>query len=97
MERERHRKRQRGEGKASINLLSSNPTGRVIELAAGQPASLAMPSEVRAFLISKLAEMLALDFQVNQYVSGPMVQSAGVLDHKPGAVKPGQREPRRAS
>ena len=75
------------------NCLSSGGN----ELIAPAQQSNALPPEVRAFLISKLAEMLVLDFQVNQYVSGPTVQSAGVLDHKPGAGKQEKRERRRAS
>jgi hypothetical protein len=96
MKRERQRKG-RGEGNASINLLSSSPTGCVIELGAVQPASQSMPPDVRAFLINKLAEVLALDYQHNQSVLWPSVQLAGGPYHKPGVGNQGQRKRRRAS
>ena len=90
MEREIQRKRairlvkRQGEGGSPRSACFLRAlTGRMIESAAPAQPSVALPADVRELLIAKLAEILVLDYQANQEVSGPTVKrSQGYLTIK---------------
>lgn len=71
-----------GKGGPAESPRISNPGRCGNELAAGTPACAALPNDLREFLIDKLAEMLVLDFQANQAVSGPTVETGRLLDRR---------------
>ncbi len=83
--------------KARVNRHFTRSSSSAIELSAPVRPAITLSAADREYLIAKLAEILVLDYQQSQGVSGPSVEKGGLLNRRqeaeaseaPSAIKAG--------